>query len=326
MATRNDRTIRRIIFLDRETLPDEIILKSFAFPNDLTVYQRTLPREVAGRIAEADIVITNKVAVSGQALQSAPRVKLIAVAATGTDIIDIEACRKRGIVVSNIRNYAINTVPEHTFALILTLRRSILSYRDSVLKGRWQEAGQFCFFDHPIRDLAGSTLGVIGDGVLGKEVADLGKAFGMRVLFSDYKGTTGMGPLYTPFEQVLRQSDVITLHTPLIPTTRNMIGAAEFAVMERRPLLINAARGGLVDEDALAEALREGRLAGAGFDVATIEPPPKDHVLMRLLEMPNFILTPHVAWASREAIQSLADQLVDNVDAFVAGKPKNIVC
>jgi glycerate dehydrogenase len=326
MATRNDRTIRRIIFLDRETLPDEIILKSFAFPNDLTVYQRTLPREVAGRIAEADIVITNKVPVSGQALQSAPRVKLIAVAATGTDIIDIEACWKRGIVVSNIRNYAINTVPEHTFALILTLRRSILSYRDSVLKGRWQEAGQFCFFDHPIRDLAGSTLGVIGDGVLGKEVADLGKAFGMRVLFSDYKGTTGMGPLYTPFEQVLRQSDVITLHTPLIPTTRNMIGAAEFAVMERRPLLINAARGGLVDEDALAEALREGRLAGAGFDVATIEPPPKDHVLMRLLEMPNFILTPHVAWASREAIQSLADQLVDNVDAFVAGKPKNIVC
>jgi glycerate dehydrogenase len=326
MATRNDRTIRRIIFLDRETLPDEIILKSFAFPNDLTVYQRTLPGEVAGRIAEADIVIANKVPVSGQALQSAPRVKLIAVAATGTDIIDIEACRKRGIVVSNIRNYAINTVPEHTFALILTLRRSILSYRDSVLKGRWQEAGQFCFFDHPIRDLAGSTLGVIGDGVLGKAVADLGKAFGMRVLFSDYKGTTGMGPLYTPFEQVLRQSDVITLHTPLIPTTRNMIGAAEFAVMERRPLLINAARGGLVDEDALAEALREGRLAGAGFDVATIEPPPKDHVLMRLLEMPNFILTPHVAWASREAIQSLADQLVDNVDAFVAGKPKNIVC
>jgi glycerate dehydrogenase len=326
MATRNDRTIRRIIFLDRETLPDEIILKSFAFPNDLTVYQGTLPGEVAGRIAEADIVITNKVPVSGQALQSAPRVKLIAVAATGTDIIDIEACRKRGIVVSNIRNYAINTVPEHTFALILTLRRSVLSYRDSVLKGRWQEAGQFCFFDHPIRDLASSTLGVIGDGVLGKAVADLGKAFGMRVLFSDYKGTTGMGPLYTPFEQVLRQSDVITLHTPLIPTTRNMIGAAEFAVMERRPLLINAARGGLVDEDALAEALREGRLAGAGFDVATIEPPPKDHVLMRLLEMPNFILTPHVAWASREAIQSLADQLVDNVDAFVAGKPKNIVC
>ena len=326
MATRNDRTIRRIIFLDRETLPDEIILKSFAFPNDLTVYQRTLPGEVAGRIAEADIVITNKVPISGQALQSAPRVKLIAVAATGTDIIDIEACRKRGIVVSNIRNYAINTVPEHTFALILTLRRSILSYRDSVLKGRWQEAGQFCFFDHPIRDLAGSTLGVIGDGVLGKAVADLGKAFGMRVLFSDYKGTTGMGPLYTPFEQVLRQSDVITLHTPLIPTTRNMIGVAEFAVMERRPLLINAARGGLVDEDALAEALREGRLAGAGFDVATIEPPPKDHVLMRLLEMPNFILTPHVAWASREAIQSLADQLVDNVDAFVVGEPKNIVC
>jgi|SRR5579871_5742603 len=325
MATRDEQTIRRIVFLDRETLPAEIILKPFAFPNDLAVYQRTLPGEAAGRIADADIVITNKVPVRADALRSALRVKLIAVAATGTDIIDIEACRKRGIVVCNIRNYAINTVPEHTFALILALRRSVLAYRESVLRGRWQEAAQFCFFDHPIRDLAGSTLGVIGDGVLGKAVADLGKAFGMRVLFSDYKGTTGMGPLYTPFEQVLRQSDVVTLHTPLIPSTRNLIGAAEFSLMERRPLLINTARGGLVDEDALAEALREGRLAGAGFDVATVEPPSKNHVLMRLLEMPNFILTPHIAWASGEAIQSLADQLVGNVDSFIAGKPENVV-
>jgi glycerate dehydrogenase len=135
-----------------------------------------------------------------ESLQSARSVKLVAVAATGTDIVDLALCRRRGIVVSNIRNYAVNTVPEHTFALILTLRRSVLHYRSSVVSGRWQEAGQFCFFDHPIRDLAGSTLGVIGDGILGKAVAEIGKAFGMRVLFSDYKGTTGMGPLYTPFE------------------------------------------------------------------------------------------------------------------------------
>jgi glycerate dehydrogenase len=316
---------RKIVFLDYDTFPDEIILKPFSFPYELTTHARTRPEQVASRILEADIVITNKVAIDAQALESAPRVKLIAVAATGTDIVDLAACKRREIVVSNIRNYAFHTVPEHTFALILALRRSVLAYRDSVRKLRWQEVGQFCFFDHPIRDLAGSTLGVIGDGVLGKAVAEIGKAFGMRVLFSDYKGTTGMGPLYTPFEQVLRLSDVITLHSPLTPATRHMIGAAEFALMERHPLLINTARGGLVDESALAEALRNGQLAGAGFDVATSEPPPEDHVLMSLLELPNFILTPHVAWASREAMQSLADQLVDNIEAFENGIPTNVV-
>lgn len=324
MATVQNR-VRKIVFLDRETLPDEIILKPFAFPNELIVYQRTLPEEVGRRIADADIIITNKVSISADTLQGAPTIKLVAVAATGTDIIDLAACRSAGIIVSNIRNYAIKTVPEHTFALILALRRSILPYRSSVAGGRWQEARQFCFFDHPIRDLADSTLGVIGDGILGQAVAAIGKAFGMRVLFSDYKGTTGMGPLYTPFEQVLRQSDVITLHAPLTPANRHMIGVAEFAMMAKRPLLINTARGGLVDEEALAEALDKGQVAGAGFDVATIEPPPADHVLMRLLDMPNFILTPHVAWASREAMQSLADQLVNNVESFVAGAAKNIV-
>ena len=147
----------------------------------------------------------------------------------------------------------------------------------------------------------------------------------MRTLFSAYKGTTGMGPLYTPFEELLRISDVITLHAPLMPSTRGMIGRAEFALMERRPLLINTARGGLVDETALEEALTGGEIAGAGFDVATSEPPPADHPRMRLLKLPNFILTPHTAWASEEAMQSLADQLIDNVEAFWAGAPRNVV-
>ena len=147
----------------------------------------------------------------------------------------------------------------------------------------------------------------------------------MRVLFSDYKGTTGMGPLYTPFNEVLKRSDIITLHAPLTPSTRNLIGAAEFALMERRPILINTARGGLVDEAALEDALRSGQIAGAGFDVATVEPPAADHVMMRLLDLPNFILTPHVAWSSREAIQGLADQLVDNIEAFERGEPRNLV-
>jgi glycerate dehydrogenase len=315
----------RIVFLDRDTLSPETNLREFTFPHTLTVHARTAPHEVAARIADADIVITNKAPVRADALASAPHLKLVAIAATGSDIVDAAACAARGVVVSNIRNYAINTVPEHTFALILALRRSIVAYRESVMKGRWQEAAQFCFFDHPIRDLADTTLGIIGDGVLGKSVAEIAKAFRMRVLFSDYKGTTGMGPLYTPFAEVLRTSDIITLHSPLMPSTRNMIAAEEFRLMERRPLLINTARGGLVDEQALADALRSGQISGAGFDVTTIEPPPPDHPLMQLLELPNFILTPHVAWASREAIQGLADQLVDNIEAFHSGTPRNIV-
>jgi glycerate dehydrogenase len=325
MSNDNRHRPARVVFLDRDTLSPETRLRPLGFRHELVVFDRTKPEQVAERIADADVVITNKAPVRGPALEGAARLRLVAVAATGTDIVDVAACAARGVTVANIRNYAAHTVPEHTFALILALRRSVVAYRESVAGGRWLEAAQFCYFDFPIRDLAGSTLGVIGDGVLGKAVAKLGEAFGMRVLFSDYKGTTGMGPLYTPFEQVLRTSDVITLHTPLMPSTRNLIGAPEFALMERRPLLINTARGGLVDEEALADALRGGRIAGAGFDVATVEPPPPDHPLVKLLELPNFILTPHVAWASQEAIQGLADQLVDNVEAFWAGNPRNVV-
>ncbi|MBV9244758.1 MAG: D-2-hydroxyacid dehydrogenase [Methylobacteriaceae bacterium] len=315
----------RIVFLDRETLPAQTRLRAPSFEHEWITFERTAPPEVAERIAAADIVITNKVPVRQAAIGGARGLRLIAVAATGTDIVDIAACTQRGIVVSNIRNYAINTVPEHTFGLMLALRRSILAYHESVRRGRWGEASQFCYFDYPIRDLAGATLGIIGDGVLGRAVGDIGRAFGMKILFSTYKGTTGMGPLYTPFEEVLEVSDVITLHAPLMPSTRNLIARPEFSMMRRQPLLINTARGGLVDEEALCEALDKGQIAGAAFDVLTREPPPPDHPFMRLLDRPNFILTPHVAWASEEAIQGLADQLIDNIEAFWAGKPSNVV-
>ncbi|AAK90707.2 glycerate dehydrogenase [Agrobacterium tumefaciens] len=315
----------RVVLLDRKTLPDDIRFRAFSFANELVAFDQTAPDEVSERIKDADIVITNKAPVRGPAIASAPRLKLVAVAATGTDVVDVAACAQRGVAVSNIRNYAVNTVPEHTFAMILALRRSLLGYRKSVKAGRWQEVNQFCYFDFPINDLAGSTLGIIGDGALGRSVADLGRAFGMKVLFSDYKGTKGMGPLYTPFEKVLEASDVITLHSPLMSSTRNMISTAEFAQMTKRPLLINTARGGLVDEAALEVALRSGQISGAGFDVVTTEPPAADHPLMRLLDLPNFILTPHVAWASREAVQSLVDQLIDNVEAFERGARTNIV-
>ena len=315
----------KIVFLDRDTMSPETSLRRPAFAHDWVTHARTAPDEVAARIAEADIVVTNKAPVRSAAIEGAPRLKLVAVAATGTDVVDVAACKARGILVSNIRNYAINTVPEHTFALILALRRSILAYHRSVGEGRWREAAQFCYFDYPIRDLAGSTLGIVGDGVLGRAVADIARAFGMRVLFSAYKGTTGMGPLYTPFEEVLATSDIITLHSPLMPSTRGMIGREEFVQMTRRPLLINTARGGLVDEEALVEALEAGLIAGAGFDVVTQEPPPADHPFMRLTGRPDFILTPHVAWASQEAIQGLADQLIGNIEAFWGGSPRNVV-
>jgi len=194
-----------------------------------------------------------------------------------------------------------------------------------VQAGRWQEAGQFCFFDYPIKDLAGSTLGIIGDGALGKATGEVGKALGLNVLFSAFKGRDDMGMLYTPFEKVLEESDIITLHCPLNEQTRDLISDAEFAKMRRRPLLINTARGGLVNEAALVRALNGNLISGAGFDVVTREPLPKDNPLNEILNHPAFILTPHVAWASEEAIQALADQLLDNIAAFVAGKPRNIV-
>jgi glycerate dehydrogenase len=291
----------------------------------MQVFAKTAHAEVAERIRDADIVITNKAPLKRDAIAEAKNLRLVAVAATGTDVVDINACEERGITVVNIRNYAVNTVPEHTFALIFALRRSIVAYRDAVIRGRWQQAAQFCFFDYPIHDLTGCTLGIIGDGALGRSVADLGRAFGMRVLFAEYKGSSGMGPLYTRFDEVMRTSDIITLHCPLMPSTHNMISQREFALMERRPLLINTARGGLVDEEALVVAMDEGQISGAGFDVITQEPPPADHPLMKIAGRPNLILTPHVAWASQEAIQSLADQLIDNIEAFWSGDPRNVV-
>ena len=230
--------VARIVMLDRSSLPADVTLRPPGFAHEFVMFDSTRPGDVAGRIADADVVITNKVPVRAAALVSAVKLRLIAIAATGYDVIDVGACAAKRIAVSNIRNYAVNTVPEHTFALIFALRRSIVAYRQSVADGAWQRSGQFCYFDYPVNDIAGSTLGIVGDGSLGQAVAAIARSLGMRVLFSTYKGVSGMGPLYTPFEDVLRQSDVITLHCPLLPTTRNLIGPAEFASMERCPLLI----------------------------------------------------------------------------------------
>lgn len=314
----------KIVFLDRGTLSLETRLRAPGFAHEMTVHDRTAPEAVADRIAGADIVITNKVPLRADALETARGLRLIAVAATGTDVIDLDAAKANGIAVTNVRDYARNTVPEHTFALILALRRSLVAYRNSVISGRWQEAGQFCYFDFPIADLAGATLGVVGSGSLGSAVGRIGEAMGMKVVFSGRKdGTVRDGQV--PFADMLAVSDVITLHCPLTPETRDLIGAPEFAQMARTPLLINTARGGLVDETALEQALEAGQIAGAGIDVTSPEPPPADSTIMRIARRENVIVTPHTGWASREAIQALADQLIGNIEAFWAGEPRNLV-
>jgi glycerate dehydrogenase len=318
-------TRRRIVFLDRATIGPTVTIKRPAFEHEWIEHQATSWDLVAERLQGANIAITNKVPIGADTLAGLPDLRLIAVAATGYDVIDVAACQARGVTVVNVRGYALHTVPEHAFALILALRRSLLGYREDVIAGEWQRAGQFCFFHHPIRELFGSTLGIIGEGTIGQEVARLGQAFGMRTLFAAHKGVSGLGPLYTPFDEVLETSDVITLHAPLMPATRNLLAMAEFRKMRRRPLLINAGRGGLVHEADLVRALDEGLIAGAGFDCLSAEPPAPDHPFWRILERPNVIVTPHVAWASEEAMQALWDQLIDTIESFARGQAANVV-
>nr|WP_067288947.1 D-2-hydroxyacid dehydrogenase [Marinobacterium profundum] len=317
--------MHRIIFLDRSTIAPQVGLRRPAFEHELIEYDRSRPEEVVERLAGATIAITNKVRLGAAELEQLPGLRLIAVAATGTDCVDKAYCQRRGIAVVNIRGYAVNTVPEHVFALMLALRRNIVAYREDVIAGEWQKSGQFCFFNHAVHDLAGARLGILGEGVLGQRVADIARVFGMVPLFAAHKGSSGFGRLYTPWDEVLATSDIITLHSPLTPQTRGMIALPEFRAMQRRPLIINTARGGLVVEEDLVRALDEGLISGAGFDVTLEEPPSAESPLMRVATRGNVILTPHIAWASDEAQQALADQLMDNIEQFVKGTPTNLV-
>ncbi len=311
-----------LVFLDRSTL--QATLRRPAFDHTWAEHATTSAEQTVARLRDATIAMTNKSPLHAEALAQLPKLKLIAVAATGHDIVDVAACRERGIAVCNIRNYAVHTVPEHVFALVLALRRSLFAYRADVERGRWQQSEQFCFFDHPIGDLHGSTMGIIGGGALGQGTAALARAFGMRVLFADITPGALARADRTPLDQVLAEADVISLHCPLTPATRYLIGPEQLRRMKRNAILINTARGGLVDESALATALTEGGIAGAGFDVLTTEPPTQGNLLVDL-RLPNFMLTPHVAWASKDAMQGLADQLIDNVELFVQGTPQNLV-
>lgn len=314
--------MHRIVFLDRDSLRARV--RAPAFDHHWQDHAGTLDDQVVERLAGATIAITNKVPLRGPALARLPALKMVAVAATGTDNVDLAACRERGIAVANIRDYSLVSVPEHCFALLLALRRQLRAYMDDVEAGRWEQSPRFCLLDHPIRDLAGSRLGIVGYGALGRKVAQLGRAFGMEIAATSRSPIGEPDVIELPLDELLAGADVVSLHLPLTQQTRHLIGARELGLMRRHALLLNTARGGLVDEAALAAVLSEGGIGGAGFDVLSKEPPAPDNPLLRL-RLPNFILTPHVAWASDGAMQTLADMLVDNIEAWAAGRPRNLV-
>lgn len=314
--------MERIVFLERNTIAADF--RRPRFDHEWIEFGESFQHQVVERLRGATIAISNKLSLRAAELSQLPALKLIAIAATGSDNIDLEYCRQRGIAVSNARGYAVNSVPEHVLMMMLALRRNLLAYRADVQDGLWQESKQFCLLTHELHDIRGSTLGIIGYGSIGKAMARLGESIGMRVLIAEHKHAAEIRAGRTPFADVLRLSDVISLHCPLTEETRDLFRQAEFAMMKPSALLMNTARGALVDDAALIEALQKGLISGAGYDALREEPPRQGSPLLNL-NLPTFIVTPHVAWASNEAVQALADQVIDNIEAFIAGTPRNLL-
>jgi glycerate dehydrogenase len=306
-----------IVFVDRDSLP--VPIPFLSVPHQLNEFAATPVSSLVERVRDADIVITNKVPFSRTVLDALPRLKMLAVAATGVNHIDLAYCRERGVAVANAQHYGDDAVAEHAFMLMQALMRNLPAYQRDVAAGLWEKAEQFCHFGAPIRDLAGATLGIIGGGGIGQALAMRARAFGMRVLFAEHKGRKEVRAGYTGFDEVLAEADVISLHCPLTEQTRWLIAEAELKAMKPGAILINTARGGLVDEQALVAALKYGQIGGAGFDVLSEEPPRNGNVLLKA-RLPNLIVTPHVAWSSRQAMSKLAAQVVENIEAFAAGE------
>ncbi len=313
---------QRVVFLDRQAI--RVPLRPPAFPHDWAEYPHTPPESTVERLRGATIAITNRVPIAGATLDATPTLRLIAVSATGYEHVDVAACQARGIAVCNVRDWSIS-VPEHVFALLLALRRQLPAYAAAVAAGRWQALPTYGFLLEPLpHTLRGGTLGLIGHGALGRQVAALAAAFGMTVLLAERRGADTIRPGRTPFPTVLAQSDALVVLCPLNDETRNLLGAAELAALRPDAILINCARGGIVDEGALAAALVAGKLGGAGVDVLSGEPPTTGNPLLEL-RLPNLIVTPHMAFASIESLETLAEQLIGNLEAFVAGTPRNLV-
>ncbi|OBX12220.1 2-hydroxyacid dehydrogenase [Gallibacterium genomosp. 3] len=309
----------KIVFLDSTAIPKHIPIPRPTFAHEWIEYEHTSAAQVIERMQDVDIAVTSKVVFSREVMQQLPKLKLIAITATGTNNVDLVAAKELGIVVKNVTGYSSVTVPEHVLGMIYSLRHSLMGWYRDQLTDRWVDNPQFCYFDYPIKDVKGSVLGIFGRGNLGQEVGRLAELLGMKVLYAEHRGAATIREGYTKFEDVLAQADILTLHCPLTETTQNLINRETLALCKRGAILINTGRGPLVDEQALLDALTSGQLSGAAIDVMRQEPPEKGNVLMEAAKrMPNLLITPHIAWASDSAVTTLVNKVAQNIEEFVA--------
>ena len=314
----------KIVFLDESTitLDDDIDFSVLKQLGDYAGYPHSTEEEIIQRAAGAEVVIPNKVRMTPRVIESLDSLRLIAEIATGYDNVDLQAAQENNVTVCNVAGYAANTVPQHTFALILNLATKAHLYHADVMAGEWAKASSFNLLNYPTFELKGLTIGIIGFGTIGRGVAQIAEGFGMRVLAHDMAGIQGADYPNTDLETIFSESDFVTVHCPLTDQTRNLIDVEALGKMKLTAMVINTARGGIVDEEALAAALNSGRIAGAGFDVLTGEPPVEGNVL---LTAKNVIMTPHCAWSTREARQKLVDETAQNIRTFFEGRPRNVV-
>ena len=311
--------------LDWATMgPDLDISEMKALLPELEIYDETADDEIAGRIAGAEIVLGNKVMISESLFAGAPEMRFIGLTATGTDNIDLDAAKQHGVAVANIRAYCTESVAEHVFGCLLNLTHNLQGYAADVRGGAWQEASNFCMLTRPIRELSAMTLGIVGYGELGQGVARIGRSFGMDVILAARPGSDSIPEGRVSFDDLLARADVVTLHCPLTDATRGLFGADQFRAMKKTAILINTARGGLVDSQALAEALRDSEIAAAAVDVLPKEPPVDGDPLLDYAG-DNLMVTPHIAWGTLEARQSAVDELTANIAAFLEGRERNRV-
>lgn len=311
----------KAVFLDTETLIDLDLSPIENVVTSLECYRQTSSEELRERIENAEIIILNKVRIDKKVLHAAKKLKLICLVATGKDNVDCDAAKEIGITVCNCQSYGTDSVVQHVFSCILALHTKLIEYNSAVKAGKWQSAQQFCFLDFPILELKGKTLGIIGHGTLGSGVAKVAEAFGMKVVIGAIPGREGKGKIN--FDEFLPMIDVLSLHCPLTKESTNLIDAKALSAMKTSAFLINAARGGIVNEEDLAQALREGTIAGAATDVLTIEPPKEGNILLDA-SIPNLIITPHSAWGSDAARTTIINQTAENIDSFSKGSPVRI--
>jgi len=315
-----------IVVLDGYTLnPGDLSWNKMEKLGNLTIYERTSPDKVYERTKDAAIVLTNKTPISPELINKLPSLKYIGVLATGYNVVDVEAARQKGIPVTNVPGYGPNSVAQLTFALLLELCQHVQRHSDAVLEGKWATSADWCFWDYPLVELAGKTMGVIGFGTIGQRVADIASGFGMNVIGQSRTQTDQSQRKnfkWGSLEELLRESDVISIHCPLTPETKGLINKDTLKKMKAATFLLNTSRGPIIVDQNLADALNNNVIAGAGIDVLSVEPPPKDNPLFKAK---NCLITPHLAWATKEARSRLMNGVVENVSAFLSGKPVNVV-